>query len=270
MTGGHPEASEWLGSTTMCCAAEMSPDGAKGRRAGHIIAQSARRSAEIATERAGSKAGLKLNTGSSPESPSIAVPGTFLDNWEGPSGKSRSKSKGRGMANGEMRGGWRFRAGFIIFVVSFLSPVLIPLVAASGLSTELKATISGFLAVGIPELGAFMAVAIMGKPGYYEMRRCIFALFKKYGPLKRVSLTRYRIGLIMFAGPILFAWLEPYAEHFIAAFDMRELYVAILGDVIFISSFFVLGGDFWDKVQALFVHGAKAMLPEKPPADQAL
>ncbi len=104
-----------------------------------------------------------------------------------------------------MQSGWRFRAGIIVFVVSFLSPALIPLVAASGLSTELKATISGLLAIGIPELGAFIAVAVMGKPGYHEMKRRLYAFFKKYGPPEEVSLVRYRIGLIMLAGPILFA-----------------------------------------------------------------
>jgi hypothetical protein len=30
------------------------------------------------------------------------------------------------------------------------------------------------------------------------------------------------------------------------------------GDVLLISSLFVLGGDFWDKVRALFVYDAKA------------
>lgn len=26
-------------------------------------------------------------------------------------------------------------------------------------------------------------------------------------------------------------------------------------DLIFLTSFFILGGDFWDKIRALFVHG---------------
>ncbi len=156
-----------------------------------------------------------------------------------------------------------------MFVAGFLSPALIPLVAASGLSTELKATLSGLLAIGIPEIGILIAVAIMGKPGYYGMRRRIFAMFKRYGPPKAVSLTRYRIGLVMFVGPMLFGWLDPYALHFITAYEMRELYVAVIGDVIFVLSFIVLGGDFWDKVHALFVHGAKAVLPGKPLAAQA-
>lgn len=165
------------------------------------------------------------------------------------------------MTNDDTHGGWRFRLGVIVFVVSFLSPALIPLVAASALSTELKATLSGFLALGIPEIGVLIAVAIMGKPGYDEMKRRIFGFLKQYGPPKEVSLARYRVGLVMFVGPMLFAWLLPYAEHFIAIPETPDLYVAAAGDVIFILSFFVLGGDFWDKVRALFVHAAKVMPP---------
>jgi len=33
------------------------------------------------------------------------------------------------------------------------------------------------------------------------------------------------------------------------------------GDVVFVASFFVLGGEFWDKLRALFVHGARAVFP---------
>jgi hypothetical protein len=30
------------------------------------------------------------------------------------------------------------------------------------------------------------------------------------------------------------------------------------GDVLLVSSLFVLGGEFWDKLRALFVHDARA------------
>jgi hypothetical protein len=45
---------------------------------------------------------------------------------------------------------WRLRLGLIIFVVGFLSPLLIPLITASELPTKWKAVISTCLAVGIP------------------------------------------------------------------------------------------------------------------------
>jgi hypothetical protein len=44
---------------------------------------------------------------------------------------------------------------------------------------------------------------------------------------------------------------------FLPGYAAKRLIYNISGDVLFIFSFFVLGGDFWDKLQALFVHDAK-------------
>lgn len=165
--------------------------------------------------------------------------------------------------------GWRFRTGFIVFVVSFCAPALIPLVASSDLSVEMKASLSGLLALGIPEIGALIAVAIMGKPGFNEMKRRIFAVFGKYGPPKEVGLMRYRIGLVMFVVPLLFGFLEPYLEHFISSYQDQDVSVSVALDVMLIASLFVLGGNFWDKIRGLFSHPAKMLFPgESKPAAQ--
>ena len=163
--------------------------------------------------------------------------------------------------------GLRYRAGLTVLVLSFLSPLLIPLVAASGISTGLKTILSGLLAVGIPELGVLAAVAIMGKPGYRQILQKVSGFMRKHGPPDEVNLVRYRIGLVMFVVPVLFAVVQPYGEHALAGGPIHDMWtnarlqVAIAGDILFLSSFFVLGGDFWDKVRALFVHGAKAVMP---------
>ncbi len=41
----------------------------------------------------------------------------------------------------------------------------------------------------------------------------------------------------------------------------NEFTYAIVGDLLLLTSLFVLGGDFWDKLRSLFVHGSKAMFP---------
>ena len=158
-------------------------------------------------------------------------------------------------------GGWRLRLGLIIFVIGFSSPLLIPLVSASGLSTKWKAVLSGALAVGIPEVFSIAAIAIMGKSGFDYMKQRILGFLKKYGPPDVVSRTRYRIGLIMFVLPVLFGWLVPYAPHLVPGYAAHRFYVNLVGDLMFVSSLFVLGGDFWDKVRALFIHEAKAVIP---------
>jgi hypothetical protein len=152
---------------------------------------------------------------------------------------------------------WHFRLGVVIFVVGFASPLLIPLVTASGLATKWKTIISGTLAVGIPEVFSIVAVAIMGKAGFAHMKRLLFAFLKKHGPPERVSRTRYRIGLAMFALPLLFAWLGPYVAHHVPGYEANRLLVSIVGDLLLVSSLFVLGGEFWDKIRALFIHDAR-------------
>ena len=156
----------------------------------------------------------------------------------------------------------RFRLGTTIFIIGFCSPLLIPLVTASDLPTTWKATLSGALAIGIPELFSIIAIAIMGKPGFVHLKEIIGKLIKKYGPPERVSHNRYRIGLVMFAIPLLMAWLLPYFGNLLPFYQNNLLPFSIGGDVLFISSVFVLGGEFWDKLQALFVYGATAVFPE--------
>jgi hypothetical protein len=155
------------------------------------------------------------------------------------------------------RAGWRFRLGLIVLVVGWLSPLCIPLITATELPTRWKTIISGMLAVGIPEVFTVAAIAIMGKSGYNLIKERIFSFLKKHGPPDRVSLTRYRIGLVMFVLPVLFAWLGPYGAHLIPGYPDHRFVVSLIGDVMFVASLFVLGGDFWDKVRALFIPRAR-------------
>jgi len=152
--------------------------------------------------------------------------------------------------------GWRFYLGLVIFIVGFISPLSIPLVTSSALSVKWKTIISGALAVGIPEIFGILAIAIMGKAGFNRLKKCFFSIIKKHGPPDRVSPARYRIGLVMFMLPLIFGWLVPYAPHLIPGYETHRFFVNIAGDLMFIISLFVLGGDFWDKVRALFIHDA--------------
>ena len=154
--------------------------------------------------------------------------------------------------------GWRFRLGMTVLIVGWLSPLLIPVVTWTSLATEWKTIISGLLAVGIPEVFTVVAIAIMGKSGYNLIKKRIFSFLKRHGPPDRVSLTRYRIGLVMFVLPILFGWLGPYGTQRIPGYETHRFWVSLIGDLIFIASFFVLGGDFWDKIRALFIRSARA------------
>jgi len=147
--------------------------------------------------------------------------------------------------------------GGSILVVGFLSPLLIPLVLGSDLSLTNKNILSGLLAFGIPELFMIIAVAVMGKQGYEFIKEKALRYLKRFSPSDKVSLTRYRIGLMMFSLPILFGVLQPYLGYYLPYFNNLPFFWNIALDLLFVSSFFVLGGDFWDKLSGLFKHQVK-------------
>lgn len=148
--------------------------------------------------------------------------------------------------------GWRFHTGVIVFSVGFLSPLLIPVIVATDLSTKWKVTISGLLSVGIPEVFSIVAIALMGKSGFKYLKMKIFAFLKKHAPPDVVSPTRYRIGLILFVLPLLYGWFAPYVSNLAPGHELQPLWTNIAGDLMLIVSLFVLGGDFWDKLRSLF------------------
>jgi hypothetical protein len=155
----------------------------------------------------------------------------------------------------------RLYAGGAIFFAGFLSPLLVPLVTASSLPVGWKTAISGLLLVGIPELAMLVAAAVMGKDGFNYLKHLLFGfLGKHFAPPEKVSPIRYRIGLVLFSIPLLFGWLVPYISGYSPVFDERRLLFAIIGDLFLLSSLFVLGGEFWDKLRALFIHKAKVSL----------
>ncbi len=148
----------------------------------------------------------------------------------------------------------RLIIGATVFVLGFMAPLLVPLVTRSDLSTALKTTLSGLLMLGIPELFMIITVGILGKDGYQFLKGKVMAFLKKHGPPQNVSRLRYRIGLVMFTIPLLLALLYPYLSHHFMQLKAIDMYFHIGGDVLLFFSFFVLGGEFWDKIQALFTY----------------
>ncbi|MBT8379604.1 MAG: hypothetical protein KJN64_10250 [Ignavibacteria bacterium] len=150
----------------------------------------------------------------------------------------------------------------IIFAAGFLSPLLIPVVTSSDLSIGWKTSLSGLLALGIPELFMLIATAVAGKEGFNYIKSKVFGFLNKHGPPDTVSNTRYKIGLVLFVFPILAGWLIPYFSNMIPSYEENRMIINIIGDIILATSLFVLGGDFWDKLRSLFIYGTRVVLPE--------
>ena len=153
--------------------------------------------------------------------------------------------------------------GVVILVVGFMSPLLIPFVVGSDLPISYKKVLSGLLAFGIPELFMLIAVAVMGKDGYEFIKEKALKYLKRFAPSDEVSLTRYRIGLVLFSVPLIIGLAQPYLAFYISFFKELPLWWTVTSDILFISSFFVLGGDFWDKLSGLFKRDVKVVKEKK-------
>jgi hypothetical protein len=152
---------------------------------------------------------------------------------------------------------WRLKLGVAVFILSILLPVAgIPLVPTFELSTTIAASVTAGLLVSAEVMG-IVAIAIMGKPGYLYIKSLVFGFLKRFGPPEKVSRRRYNLGLIMFVLPILFGWLSIYLADYIPVYESHHLTYAIVGDIMLLTSLFVLGGDFWDKFRALFIYSDK-------------
>ena len=159
--------------------------------------------------------------------------------------------------------GWRFRTGIFFFVFGWVCPLFIPLVTASDLPAAWKTSLSGLLLVGGPELFGFAAIFFLGKSGFNYIKSKVMAFLKRHAAPRVVSRGRYRFGLVILIFLTIFGTFIYYAPDLIPGYTENRLIMNLIADFLFIASFFILGGDFWDKFRALFIYEAKAHIPER-------
>jgi hypothetical protein len=158
---------------------------------------------------------------------------------------------------------WRFRLGIVLFALGLACPAFVPGVAATDLGVEWKTILSGALMLGVPELLWLSAAGVMGREGFEYLKGRVFRFLRRHALPHRVSRRRYRIGLAMFALPVLLGWLAPYVSGSIPGYETHRVALNLTGDLVLLASLFVLGGGFWDKLTALFLYDARAQLPSR-------
>jgi len=163
----------------------------------------------------------------------------------------------------------RFYLGLVFFVVAWILPLFGVLVARLNLPLSIKAAIIGLLTVGGPELLGLLAVVCLGKENLICIKNKLLAWLRRLKPAAPVSRTRYRLGLAMFLLPLIPTYIMAYAPQWLPDHSPQRLYINLAADFIFLTSLFVLGGDFWDKLRALFVYDARAEFGRRPPENPA-
>ena len=152
----------------------------------------------------------------------------------------------------------RLVAGASVFALGLVATlVMVPGITASALPSSLVPIV---VFVG-PKIGVLAAIAITGRPGFAYLKKLIFGYLK---PPADVSPARHRVGIVMFVAAMLFGLLERYLGYFITNAIAPEIRSSLAIDVLLLASILVLGGDFWDKIRALFIREAKVQFPSVP------
>ncbi len=154
----------------------------------------------------------------------------------------------------------RLKFGVALLILGLVMPAGTLLVAVTDWPVAVKTLVSGILLFGF-EIMLVPAVALMGKDNFERIWAGAMRLLKALKPAGNVGKTRYTVGLYMLVGPTLYAWIASYAPSWLPEDYVMRVWVNLGLDLITLASLFVLGGDFWDKVRALFLHDARAVLP---------
>lgn len=155
-----------------------------------------------------------------------------------------------------------FGYSFIPYIFTFLILPFLPISNVKAVSIATGLLISS-------EIAFLLSVALLGKPLIQLIKSKIkTSIFKKKGAadLKPVGKIRHFTGITM----LLVASIVPY---FLTEMALLLGYVEkyghsaligllVIGDVLFITSFFVLGGEFWARVNKLFRWPGKAEVLE--------
>jgi hypothetical protein len=152
-------------------------------------------------------------------------------------------------------GGWRFKLGIGIFILAFALWLFVPIAVSLGAPAARIAALTGAIFVANKVL-LVTCIAVMGKPGFQQLKQMVFGHAKRLVPSKTVGPARHVIGLVMFCLPLISAMLEPYVDTIWPGLRPNIWQLQGLGDLMLIASFFVLGGDFWSKIHALFIRTA--------------
>lgn len=153
---------------------------------------------------------------------------------------------------------WRFKLGIAIICLMLGSWLMVPVAAALDVPRSKIAALTGVLFISNKVL-LILVIAVMGKAGFQQLKSSLVGYVSGLVPSMKdeVGPVRHRIGIVMFCLPLISSFLEPYVDAFWPGLRPNLWQAQLLGDVMLIGSFFVLGGNFWEKVHALFVRTAR-------------
>jgi len=148
---------------------------------------------------------------------------------------------------------WKYYVGMTFLSLSILFPFLGFALPFLDLPLAWKTLLVGAFTLGVPEVMIAIAVIFLGKETLAYYKKKFFKLFKRTKPRKPVTKGRYYFGVALFLGSIIPLYLNAYRPTLLPSSDRARQMIFISCDLLFILSFFILGGNFWEKLRRLFI-----------------
>ena len=167
----------------------------------------------------------------------------------------------------ELNKDWRYWTGMSLLLLSLLTPLFaLAIVPLLDLPTAVAAGIVGVATVGVPEVLSLAAIAFLGKDTFNYYKYKVLKLFKGTGPPKPVSKFRYYFGLSMFFGSIIPIYVKALFPEALPFDHETQIDIVLVSELVGVLSVFILGGEFWEKLKALFIWNAPAASSLQQPA----
>lgn len=151
---------------------------------------------------------------------------------------------------------WKFYIGIGFLILSFIVDIAFIIVPFLGFSGTKIISLMTILAI-LAEAFFFISILLMGKEIINNIKEKISYWFKKPEAMAPVFISRKRHS---FGVWIFFISMLPYPLIEISLLlgfpssgeHMFCFFLLLAGDILFVTSFFMLGEPFWDKVKKLF------------------
>jgi hypothetical protein len=151
---------------------------------------------------------------------------------------------------------WQYYLGILIFIVANLLPIIaLIVVPILGTDHAISTVLYSISIVGGPEILLVVSAAILGKDNIEKLLSYLGKWLANLISWDNVSKTRHAIGVWLLAISIIipfvfFNFFPETLEH--ANKAGWGFYTILISEIIFIVSFFTLGGPFWKKLYSLF------------------
>ena len=152
----------------------------------------------------------------------------------------------------------RLMLGAVLLAIGLVAPAGVWLVAETSWPMGVKSVVGGVLFFGF-EIAAIPAVAIMGKENYQRILVRVKSFVGSLKPAGDVGRARHAVGILLFVLPIVPTYVMAYTPAWLPDASPARLWLNLGADGMFLAALFVLGGEFWDKLRALFVRRARGV-----------